>query len=245
MPLLILLLALLPYTPDVLVNRKLTIAQVGEKGRVYVDFDVRPVGGTGIEIRLWRAGQRPEEDVPFRTWKLGEQGHERLDFNDLPRGIYRLVGVALGADGQPLAQPSRLVHIEYGGPRAWDTFLPPPNRDLRASGPAFEGANVYYTRELPGLNLSPATLVLNPRQEAEITAELVSPELEGKEIEWELVGSGDLEAQGLKARYRAPDEALGNQLIQIRCFVKNQPQIRGTTAVLVTDMKKDDLKDKK
>jgi len=243
MPLLLLLLALLPYyTPDVLVNRKLTIAQIGEKGRVYVDFDVRPVGGTAIEIRMWRPGQRPEEDVPFRTWKLGPQGHERLDFNDLPRGIYRLNGVALGPDGQAVAQPSRLVHIEYGGPRAWDTFLPPPNRDLRASGPPFDGASVYYTRELPGLLLTPATLVLNPKQEAEITAELVSPELEGKEIEWELVGGGELDPQGMKAKYRAPDEALGNQLVQVRAFVKSKPQIRGTTGILVTDMKKDDLK---
>ncbi len=242
MPFLMLLLALLPYTPDVLVNRKLTIAQVGEKGRVYVDFDVRPVGGTAIEIRMWRAGQRPEEDLPFRTWKLGAQGHERLDFNDLPRGVYRVLGVALGPDGEPVAQPSRLVHVEYGGPRAWDTFLPPPNRDLRTPGPAFEGAAPYDGFALPGLNLSPATLVLNPKEEAELSVELVAPPVPNEEIEWELVGEGDLETHGYKAKYKAPEEALGNQLIQIRARVRTRPQVKATTAVLVTSMKKDELK---
>ena len=56
-------------TPVFLVNNKYTWVEVYEKQRIYLDYDVRSVGGAGLLIYAFHHSDRLD-GTPRQTWKL-------------------------------------------------------------------------------------------------------------------------------------------------------------------------------
>ncbi|MBI3927757.1 MAG: hypothetical protein HY319_19610, partial [Armatimonadetes bacterium] len=200
----------LPRTPVFMVNQKIKLAQVGEKGRVFVDYDVSAVGAQGLKLYLYHHS----ESSPRKEWHFtAPRGRERVSLNDMPVAVYRMVGVAVDAQGDPIARPA-LVHVEYGGWRAWEEFEaaerggPPP--------PLSEIAPSEQQRQQEGqtLSISPVSAVLKPHDTVEFETRLQGFPA-GEEIGWR-VEDGDWEESGPgKLLFVAP-EVVGSRLIRIR-----------------------------
>ena len=51
-----------PRTPTFMINQKVSWVEVGEKGRVYVDYNVLPVGAQGFKLHLFHYQETPKRN---------------------------------------------------------------------------------------------------------------------------------------------------------------------------------------
>ncbi len=221
-------------TPPAHVNGATHLAQIGFKGRVRLSYDVRPLGAAGVLVLVHRwplADPAAPADLEWRFWTPRDTREVR--FNHLPIGVYRVVTVALDAQGRPLALPSVPVYVEYGGRRAWRGMQ--RDVDLRAEPPPFAGVGVSYVpaEDQARVELSPATSVVKPGQEIVLRATLRNLATDVP-VEWVLEGPGGLEPlPDGQARYKAP-EGDSNQVARVRCLVPGTATIEGGATILVT-----------
>lgn len=215
------------------VNGKLTLAQVGEKGRIRVEYDARPVGGERVRLEAFRF--LPGGEVRrVKHWETDDaRGTLQIDSGELEIGIYALTATALDLLGEPLAGPSIPVSIEYGGWKAWRGLQ--GEEDLRGEPPPFAGVGGSFPPPGadPHLHLEPPTAVLRPGQEVEFQA-LLEGVPEGEEVDWELEGEGDLQVlPGNRARFRAPSTE-GNRVVRLRAAGRVHSWLQGRATLIVT-----------
>ncbi len=229
-------------TPTFLINGKHTVAQVGEKGRIHVDYDVSRLGAAGFKLYLFH--HRDElTGEPKKSWHFPvPQGRERITFNDLPIAVYRLWGEAVDAEGKAVANPSKVVHVEYGGWLAWEEFDQSPNADTIKPAPVFSEMPVKTRLDGQGVQVlvSPAAVVLNPSEQIEFKA-LFQGLPPTDKVRWEMDGKGDLVVtENNTAVYTAPDQ-LGSALYRVKAFSERHPEIFGGASILVTNQSKADF----
>lgn len=228
-------------TPAVMLNGKLKLAQVGEKGRIHAEYDVRSLGASGLKLYLFRHDEDPT-GPPRKEWHFTQPaGRERISLNDQEIAVYRVWAQAVDEGGQPVAAPSPLVWIEYGGWRAWEAYEN-PEPDLTAVPPAF--SEVPTQVSLSGRDVAvvvvPQAVVLRPNEAVEFQVVLKGlPENDA--VTWKVEGEGWLQPseQG-KSRmiYVAPD-VQGTKMFRVTATSERDPSIQGTASILVSSMRQD------
>lgn len=227
-------------TPPIWVNQKITLAQVGEKGRIHITYDVRRIGAAGLKLYLYRHDDDPEGE-PLRSWHFThDNGRERISLNDLPISVYFVWGQAVDEAGEPVASPTRVTAIEYGGWRAWEQFKKP--EDPNDQAPAF--SDVPVKTSLQGRDVqvvvSPAAVLLNPKETIEFRV-FFQGLPEDDKVEWKLEGPGNLtKGEGNNVIYEAP-EVVGTKMLRLRAISERHPEIEGGASILVTTQAKDEF----
>jgi len=228
-----------PRTPAALVNGSDHLAQVGRMGPVRLSYDVRGLGASGVRVLAHRWPFKGPEDPPALEWRFEQPaGTPLVRFHSLPIGVYRVVAIALDAQGNEVARQSYPVYVEYGGPRAWEGM----NRDLdlRAEPPPLAGVGASYvaSEDLPRIELSPATSVLKPGQEVLLRARARNLDQESP-LRWHLEGPGRLEVlEDGQAKYTAPGGSK-NQIARVRCEAPGTAAQPGGATVLTTSVQID------
>ncbi len=223
-------------TPSFRVNGATHLAQIGLLGRVHLDYDVRSLGAAGVHVVVHRwplATPNAGPDLEWRFWSPA--GPREVRFGNLPVGVYRVLAVAVDAQGEPMALPSVPVYVEYGGRRAWQGMQ--RDVDLRAEAPPFAGVGVWYVpaEDMPRVEVSPATSVVKPGQEVLLQATVRNLAADSP-VEWTLEGPGELEPlPDGQARYRAPGGD-SNRVARIHCQVPGTGATGGGATVLVTSV---------
>lgn len=223
--------------PPFEINRKYTLVQVGEKGRVNMTYDVSPWGAAGLRIDVYPEHAEPGSQ-PLRSWTYtGAKGAQRLPFNDMGIGVYRLQGILLDASGKQIAGGDRAVFLEYGGWKAWRAA------QAGAKDAPMKGVDRPDGAENASLLLSPAGLVMNAGQSAEINAQLTGVKNPNSvELVWQLEGQGDLQPlSNLRANYRAEKEAPAGKVATIHVFVRNYPALKANLSVVITTVQRGEI----
>lgn len=230
-------------TPVFLVNQKYSWVEVYEKQRVYLEYDVRAVGGAGLKVYAFHHRDKLD-GPPRREWHLEKpNGRERIHFDDLDLAVYRLWGQAVDAAGQPVAAPSRVVHVQYGGWVAWDDY-----RTAKQEAKPGDLAEIPVTSAVaPGnarVVVVPQAVVLNPGEVAHFEVMLEGlPEKDA--VNWKLDGVGDQgELKVLpdnKAEYHAPKEFRGTKMLRLEVKSVRHPDVVGGASLLITSMSKEEL----
>ncbi|MGE0492699.1 MAG: hypothetical protein AB7S38_26035 [Vulcanimicrobiota bacterium] len=227
-------------TPPIMVNQKITLAQVGEKGRVHIQYDVRRIGAAGLKVYLYRHDDDPKGE-PLKTWHFTHpEGRERISLNDLPVSVYFVWGQAVDEAGEPVATPTRMTTVEYGGWRAWEEFQQPESANDQA--PAFTEMPVKTNIQGRDVQVivSPAAVLLNPKEKVEFRVFFQGlPETD--KVEWKLEGPGNLtKTEGNTIIYEAPD-LVGSKMFRLRAISERHPEIEGGASILVTTQSKDEF----
>jgi hypothetical protein len=230
-----------PRTPTVYLNEKVRLAELAIGQRATLRFDLRPIGGQNLKVDLYRFDQK-EGEKPVRDWLFHEaQGRERLSFAELPRAVYRLVAYASDENGTALALAAPLVHVEYGGWRAWEAFQPPVET-VTTPPPAFQDVDVAVNirnRDIQ-IAIDPPAVVLKPGGEIALRAGFAGTDPE--HIKWKLVGGGSLKpVDEYHYIYTAPADVIGSKLIRVEIQSEAHPEITGTAMILVTSADPDTL----
>jgi hypothetical protein len=174
------------------INRKISLAQVAEKSRVTIDFDLREMAGAkDLLIRVYNT-RHAEGSPPVHEWTFkGPIGSYRVSFNDLPIAVYRVFGTPLDVNGKPMPGGERPVYVEYGGPQAWQTHEKAPKAVQDTATEPFQKLDIGSAVEGPSVQLNPPSLVLNRGESQEIVAVLQG--VPGNEpLVWKLEGKGHL-----------------------------------------------------
>lgn len=230
-----------PQTPTVYLNEKVRLAELAVSQRANLRFDLRPIGGQYLKVLLF--GQKQDlSETPTRQWLLPKaSGTERLNFDGLPLGVYTLVAYASDANGQQLAYAAPLVHVEYGGWRAWESFQPPIEK-VTQPPPAFPGVDVATNirNQDVRIGIDPPAAVLRPGGQLPLRAGFAG--IEPEQLKWTLSGPGTLKAvDPYHYVYTAPPEQLGHKLIRIEIQSLVHPDLTSTSMILVTDADPDTL----
>jgi len=223
--------------PPFEINRKYTLVQVGEKGRVNMTYDVSAWGASGLRIDVYPE-HASADSKPLRSWTYnGAKGAQRLPFNDMGIGVYRLQGVLLDSTGKQMAGGDRAVFLEYGGWKAWRAA------QGGAKDAPMKGLDRPEGAENAALLLSPAGLVLNAGQAAEINAQLTGVKNPNSvELVWQLEGQGELQPLGnTRANYRADKEAPNGKVATIRVWVRNYPALKANLSVVITTVQRGEI----
>jgi hypothetical protein len=224
-----------PQTPSVYLNEKLRLCELAVGQRAILRFDLRPIGGQRLKVELFKHDQKQGE-APIREWIIeAPAGQERLSFKDLPRAVYRLVAYACDENGQALAYSAPLVHVEYGGWRAWEAFRPPVEV-VTTPPPTFDGVDVatnIRNRDVQ-IAIDPGAVVVRPGGEVALRAGFSGTEPE--RLKWTLVGEGKLKAvDEYHYVYTAPDGLVGSKLVRVEIHSIAHPDLVGTSMILVTN----------
>ncbi len=226
-----------------MVNQKVSWVEVYEKQRVYIDYDVRRVGGAGLKIYAFHH-QDKLDGTPRKEWYLQKpNGHERISFDGLDLAVYRLWAQAVDASGQPVAAPSLVVHVQYGGWVAWDDY----HTAKQENKPENLGEIPVTSAVAPGnarLVVNPQAVVLNPGEVTQFEVILEGlPEEDS--VNWKLDGVGDQGElkilPGNKAEYRAPGEFHGTKMLRLEVQSVRYPDVTGGASMLITSMSKDEI----
>ena len=223
-----------PQTPVVYLNEKVRLCELAVGQRATLRFDLRPIGGQRLKVQLYRHDQLAGEE-PVREWMIeSPAGQERLSFKDLPRAVYRLAAFACDEQGQALAYAAPLVHVEYGGWRAWEAFQPPVEVVVTPP-PAFDGVDVAtdIRNQDVQIALDPGAVVVRPGGEVTLRAGFknIGPE----RLTWTLVGDGKLKAiDEYHYLYIAPADLIGTKLVRVEAHSVAHPDLIGTSMILVT-----------
>ena len=222
-----------PYTPVVYVNEKLRLVELARSQRATVRYDLAPIGGEHLTARLYRHDQNLQGE-PVREWTFhGASGAERISFDDLPLAVYALVCFCSDENGQALAYAAPVIHVEYGGWRAWEEFQPPVET-VEKEPDAFEDVSVATSvrnRDV-GIGLDPPAVVIRPGETVEFRPAFRN--MEPEPLKWKLVGDGDLVVKEGIHTYTAPAEQLATKLFRIEVQSAAHPDIQGTATILVT-----------
>ncbi len=225
----------LPLTPTVYLNEKVRLCELAIGQRATLRFDLRPIGGEHLKVRLYRHDQMTN-DEPVREWLLDRAaGEERLSFKDLPRNVYTLTAFACDAEGQPLAQSAPYIHVQYGGWRAWEKFQPLVE-EVKEAPEAFSDLDVatrMNNRDVQ-IAIDPPAIVVRPGGEVQLRAGFRG--MEPERLRWSVVGEGKLTAiDGYHYVYTAPTGQVGSKLIRVEIQSEAHPDIVGGSMILVTD----------
>lgn len=230
-----------PQTPTVFLNEKVRLAEIAVGQRAILRFDLRPIGGQHLKVDLYRHDQNRGE-TPVREWRIDKAvGQERLSFDELPRAVYLLAAYACDEEGKALAYAAPLVHVEYGGWRAWEEFQPP--EEVATGTPAaFQDLDVatnLRNRDVQ-IALDPPAVVLRPGGEIMFRAGFRG--IEAERLAWTLVGKGKLKAiDEFRYLYTAPPEQVGNTLVRVEIKSLAHPDLVGSALILITTADPDSL----
>lgn len=237
-------LAAQPRTPTVYVNNKFRLVELAISQRATLRYDLAPIAGQHLKVKLYRHDQTLDQE-PVKEWLFhGQSGRERLSFDELPLAVYTMIAYCSNEEGEPLAHAAPLIHVEYGGWRAWEAFKPPVEV-VKEQPEAFnevEAATKIANRDV-GIGVSPRAVVIKPGQTA--TFKAVFRNMESEPVQWELVGEGDLKALGEgQYLYTAPKEQLGTKLFRVEITSAAHPDLKGVATILVTNADQSQLEPK-
>lgn len=230
-----------PQTPAVYLNEKVHLCELAVGQRATLRYDLRPIGGERLKVDLFRFDQKQGE-APVREWVIDKPaGQERISFKDLPRAVYKLVAYACDPDGKPLAYSAPLVHVEYGGWRAWEAYQPPV--EVVTTPPtAFSEVDVatnVRNRDIQ-IAIDPQAVVVRPGGEVNLRAGFSGTEPE--HLKWTLVGEGKLKAiDEFHYTYLAPEDVIGSKLVRVEIQSTAHPDLVGSAMILVTSADPDTL----
>ena len=230
-----------PLTPTVFLNDKVRLAQVAVGQRATLRYDLSPIRGQNLKVVMYRWDQKREE-APVREWTFHQTaGQERLDFKGLPRAVYQIVAYACDDNGQAVAQAAPLVHVEYGGWRAWEAFQPPVEV-VTTQPPAFQDVDVATNIQNRDIRIAidPPAVVVRPGGEIKLRAGFSG--MDPEHLKWTLVGDGKLVAiDAYHYTYLAPPEQIGSKLIRVEIQSVAHPELMGSAMILVTSADPDSL----
>ena len=222
-----------PYTPVVYLNEKVRLAELARSQRATLRYDLTSIGGEYLPARLYHHEQNLQGD-PVREWTFhGASGEERLSFDDLPLAVYALVCFASDEEGQALAYAAPVIHVEYGGWRAWEAFQPPVET-VEKEPDAFEDVTVATSvrnRDV-GIGIDPPAVVIRPGETVEFRPAFRN--MEPEPLKWELVGEGELVVKEGIYTYTAPADQLGTKLFRIEVQSAAHPELQSAATILVT-----------
>jgi hypothetical protein len=223
-----------PQTPAVFLNEKIRLCELAVGQRATLRFDLRPIGGRRLKVNLYRHDQNRDEP-PIREWTIDAvAGEQRLSFQELPRAVYKLVAYACDENGQALAYAAPVVHVEYGGWRAWEEFQPPIDKvvDPPTSFAEVDVATSIRNRNIQ-IAIDPPAVVVRPGGQVDLRAGFAG--IEPERLKWTLVGDGKLKATDeYHYTYFAPAEQIGSKLVRVEIQSIAHPDLVGSTLILVT-----------
>lgn len=234
--LVLILLTLLPaagqITPNIRLNKSTGQICVADQQRVILEYDVRPVGGSGIVLYCW--GQR--DKTPVRVWRFDKPYDERpLQIQDLPFSVYRIRAVAIDPQGKPVAQFSPFMAIEYGGWRAWEDTKP----NMNAEPTDFADAGRLLpddVKDRPEVTILPLANMCGYGQSIVLTAAIKNLPKD-EQVTWELEGEGTLKTvNAAQAIFTAPSET-HQSLSLVRLRSRRFPDVQATATVLISEVK--------
>ena len=225
----------LPPAP-IMINRMISLTQIGEKGRVTVDWDVRSIPkATDLLIRVFST-KNPRGSLPVKQYTFhGTNGQIRITFNDLPIAVYRVYGTPLDKDGNQLAGGERPVFVEYGGPHAWEAYEKAPNATVANTSKApFENLDYSSKVDAAQITLDPPSLILNRGQSGEIVAMFRGLAIDDP-VDWKMEGHGHLKVlSNHRAVFTADKGAKVGMNATIHIQSRRLPSISSTMSVVVT-----------
>ena len=208
-------LAAQPRTPYVYVNDKFKLVQLAISQRATLSYDLSPIGGEHLMVKLFRHNQTLDQE-PMREWLFhGQAKRERISLKDLPISLYTVVAYCCDENGQALAYAAPIIHIEYGGWRAWEDFKPPVEvvKNKPETFSEVEAATKTQNRDLR-IGLNPPAVVIRPGEVVDFKP--VFHNMEPESVTWKLVGEGELKAiEDGQYRYTAPAEQIGAKLYRV------------------------------
>jgi hypothetical protein len=230
-----------PRTPTVLINEKFRLVELAKSQRATLRYDLSSIGGEHLKVKLYRHDQMLDEK-PLKEWLFhGVSGRERISFKELPLAVYTVVAYCCNESGEALAYAAPVIHVEYGGWRAWEEFQPPVET-VEGKPEGFEdveAATKISNRDI-GIELIPRAVVIKPGQTA--TFKPYFREMEAERIEWKLVGEGKLKPiEDGQYLYTAPAEQLGTKLFRVEVQSVSHPDLKGGATILVTNASQDQL----
>jgi hypothetical protein len=223
-----------PRTPTVYVNEKVRLVELARSQRATLRYDLRSIGGEHIAVKLYRHDQNLDGE-PVREWLFhAPNGRERLSFADLPLAVYAMVCYASDENGQAVAYAAPIIHVEYGGWRAWEEFQPPVETvDGKPEGFEEVTVSTNVRNQDVGVGIFPPASVIRPGQTVEFRPAFRN--MEAEPLKWELVGDGKLEATAAGIYvYTAPAEQLGTKLFRVEVQSIAHPDLKGAATILVT-----------
>lgn len=223
-----------PQTPTVYLNEKVRLVQLARGQRATLRFDLRRIRGEHLKVMLYRHDQL-EGEAPVKEWLIHKaSGRERLSFKELPINLYRLEAFAASQEGEPLAYRAPLVHVEYGGWRAWEKFKPPVE-EVKGPPPSFQDVDVATNMRNrdAGIDIVPRAAIVKPGGQVGFKANFRN--MPAERIDWKLVGEGELQAiDETTYVYTAPADQIGTKLFRIEITSAAHPDMVGSATVLVT-----------
>ncbi len=230
-----------PQTPPVYINGKFRLVELARSQRAVLSYDLRSIGGQHLTVDCYSQDARLG-DPALASWRFdGSHGEVRLSFNEFPLAVYTLRAYASDANGNPLALPAPLIHVEYGGWRAWEQFQPPVEKveETPDGFPRVEVAIDRRNRDV-GISIHPMASVLRPGEEVLLQAAFRN--LEPERLTWTLDGEGTLEMVDENTyRYRAPAELGQPKMFRVRAQSVSSPDLQTGASILVTDFDQDDI----
>lgn len=231
----------LPPTPTVFLNEKVRLAELAVSQRATLRFDLRPIGGEHLKVLAYRYDQTLAS-TPVREWIINKAyGQERIDFKGLPLAVYTLIAYACDATGNQLAERAPLIHVEYGGWRAWEKFQP-PIETVTTAPPAFTDidAAINIRNQNIQIGIDPPAAVVRPGAELPLRAGFsgIGPE----KLKWTLIGPGSIKATDeYHYVYYAPLQQIGSKLVRIEIQSIVHPELTASAMILVSSADPDTL----
>lgn len=228
------LVAAQPVTPRVLINDAYRLVQLRRGQRTTVRYDLRPIRGEHLKIDLYKHSQL-EGEAPLREWVIHKShGTERISFEDLPRSVYRLIAYACDEQGQPLAVRAPLIHVNYGGWRAWEDFKP-AKEVVKEPPPTFEavGVSTNVANIDAAIYIVPQAVVLKPGESTVFQSGYRN--VDKVALNWSLKGQGELtKIDDFSYSYKAPADQLGTKLFRLEVTSPSHPNLQGGATILVS-----------
>ena len=238
----------LEMTPPIEINGNDVLAEAPKRGRVVLTYDVRPVGGQGVDLYVTELPIDPHQPAePERVHFQGAQGQVPVDFYDKEAGIYLFSAQAVDAEGRPVADFSRGVNLRYGGGRAMDNYNKRRLQMFGLPGKTKVFKDIVPYDEIPDLatELKPQMAVIKPGEKVRLSFKFALDNVKDKKllakvaedydthVYWRLHGPGKLRTlSDTEALYEAPEE--GEHTVKVS--VKFVNQVNEST-VVVTNMK--------
>ena len=223
--------------PPFTINGRITTAEVNRGGRVQLEYDLRPWGGSGLVVKCIRF-RGPKGDESMREWTFTQlSGKERLDFKKMPPGQYLFTCQLLDAEKKPIEASFRPVQLEYGG---WTARLRNYEATLEASRsqpPLGEIPIAVQSQDSEYVfKVTPEALVVAPGTQAVLQATLNERPV-AEMLEWSLVGPGKLQVvENFCCVYTCPKGTAPGERATIYCLGPQHPNIlRQAIQILISN----------
>ena len=223
-----------PVTPRVFINDAYRLVQLRRGQRTTVRYDLRSIRGQHLKLDLYKHDQLGNE-APLKEWIFHKShGRERVSLKELPRAVYRLVAYACDEQGKPLAMRAPLIHVNYGGWRAWEEFKP-SKEVVKKAPPSFDGVGVStnIANRDAAIFLTPQAVVIKPGETTVFRSGYRNVEKEP--LTWRLEGEGELtKIDDFSYSYKAPSGQLGSKLFRLEISSSIYPNLLGGATILVS-----------